>query len=329
MSKKRAFVRYSKQGKIVPGSLILTSGSFPNGSSTWNEVPADLCCDSFVFPPNPGSYTSTVQDEYEDAVSALRFSKAAKEFIKTQGYSYKDVLLNTSVCSDDVNAVELVNNLGQTSAEQSTFLGPFYGGGLAGFPHTGVLGLQAWASHITVNGALFLINMPHIGISQVGDVGRMWRKGKTQGESLTDNTCGAVVTAAQWVMTNTAAGPTPVRGAGVFANNDQYFTLATILWANRATLCSAPYNFVLDSTKYGAGVKLATEYIRVASDTFLTGGSGIIGANVGTNVDVFYCNGTFINVDHGYNAYVEVNSFKKYNSTSGWTDLTTQFLNTL
>lgn len=44
MAKKRAFVRYSKQGKIVPGSLILTAGSFPNGPSTWNEVPADLCC---------------------------------------------------------------------------------------------------------------------------------------------------------------------------------------------------------------------------------------------------------------------------------------------
>jgi hypothetical protein len=46
MSKKRAFVRYSKQGKIVPGSLILTSGSFPSGPSTWNEVPADLCCNT-------------------------------------------------------------------------------------------------------------------------------------------------------------------------------------------------------------------------------------------------------------------------------------------
>jgi hypothetical protein len=46
MAKKRAFVRYSKQGKIVPGSLILTAGSFPQGSSTWNEVPADLCCDN-------------------------------------------------------------------------------------------------------------------------------------------------------------------------------------------------------------------------------------------------------------------------------------------
>lgn len=44
MSRKRAFVRYSKNGKIVPGSLILTAGSYPNGSSTWKEVSADLCC---------------------------------------------------------------------------------------------------------------------------------------------------------------------------------------------------------------------------------------------------------------------------------------------
>ena len=46
--KKRAFVRYSKKGKIVPGSLILTSGTYPNGPSTWKEVPADLCCDSGI-----------------------------------------------------------------------------------------------------------------------------------------------------------------------------------------------------------------------------------------------------------------------------------------
>ena len=44
--KKRAFVRYSKQGKIVPGSLILTGGSHPQGPSTWKEVPADLCCET-------------------------------------------------------------------------------------------------------------------------------------------------------------------------------------------------------------------------------------------------------------------------------------------
>jgi hypothetical protein len=44
--KKRAFVRYSKKGMVVPGSLIITSGSYPQGSSTWKEVPADLCCDN-------------------------------------------------------------------------------------------------------------------------------------------------------------------------------------------------------------------------------------------------------------------------------------------
>ena len=52
MAKKRAFVRYSKQGKIVPGSLILTSGSYPNGPSTWSEVPADLCCVEAPAPQN-------------------------------------------------------------------------------------------------------------------------------------------------------------------------------------------------------------------------------------------------------------------------------------
>jgi len=323
--KKRAFVRYSKQGKIVPGSLILTGGSYPQGPSTWNEVPADLCCTTSVFPPNPASYTVTVQSQYTGAVSALRFAEAAKEFIKTQGYSYKDVLLSTDVCSDDVNAIEHVDNLGQTSAQQSNLLGPFFGAGLAGYPHTGVLGLQAWGSHITADGALFLVNMPHIGVSQAGNVGRMWRKGKTQAESLTDNTCGAVATAATWVINNASA---PVYNTGVFNNNDQFYKLCVILRVFRATIL-ASYNFVATPSLYGASMKYCTEQIRIASNTFLTGATGIVGANVGFNVDVFYCNGTFINVDHGYNAYVKVTSFKKYNSTSGWTDLTTQFLNIL
>jgi hypothetical protein len=56
MSKKRAFVRYSKQGKIVPGSLILTAGSYPNGPSTWKEVPADLCCNNL----QDGGYTCCI-----------------------------------------------------------------------------------------------------------------------------------------------------------------------------------------------------------------------------------------------------------------------------
>ena len=44
MSKKRAFVRYTKKGKLIPGSLILTNGTYPN-DGTYLEVNADLCCD--------------------------------------------------------------------------------------------------------------------------------------------------------------------------------------------------------------------------------------------------------------------------------------------
>lgn len=43
---KKAFVRYSTKGKIVPGSLIVTGGSCPKGPAKWKEVPVDLCCET-------------------------------------------------------------------------------------------------------------------------------------------------------------------------------------------------------------------------------------------------------------------------------------------
>jgi hypothetical protein len=46
MSKKRAFIRYTKAGNIVPGSLILTNGSYPNGPGLWKEITTDLCCEN-------------------------------------------------------------------------------------------------------------------------------------------------------------------------------------------------------------------------------------------------------------------------------------------
>lgn len=42
---KKAFVRYSTKGKIVPGSLIVTGGSCPKGPAKWAEVPVDICCE--------------------------------------------------------------------------------------------------------------------------------------------------------------------------------------------------------------------------------------------------------------------------------------------
>jgi hypothetical protein len=78
--KKRAFVRYSKQGKIVPGSLILTSGSFPSGPSTWKEVPADLCCE-----------TVTISAQVNDpAINAVSISFLCNGVNKISKYSTQE-----------------------------------------------------------------------------------------------------------------------------------------------------------------------------------------------------------------------------------------------
>lgn len=300
-----------KTDTVVPGALILSTVKPVSGD--WFPVVEGI--ERNVV--NPVSYDNTVKITYPSCVNSQRFGDYAKAFIQAQGYTPDNVVLSESICSDDIDGPVYadIQNIGQTPASQNDFLGPFMSGGLSGYPHTGILGIQAWGSHITntTNGALFFINTPHIGISQVGNVGRVWRRGKTQAQSLTDNTCGAVATAITWVAANAIA---PV--VANFPDDYQNYTLCDILFPFKAALAAIP--------DYGDQMVYATEKIRLAGDTFLTGASGIIAANVGVGIDVFYCSGTFINTDDGYNAYVNVTSFKKYNSVGGWVDLTTSFL---
>ena len=304
-------LRNPKTNTVVPGALVLSNIKPVSGD--WFPVVEGI--ERNVV--NPVSYDNTVKITYPSCVNSQRFGDYAKAFIQAKGYTPDNVVLSESICSDDIDGPVYadIQNIGQTPASQNDFLGPFMSGGLSGYPHTGILGIQAWGSHITntTNGALFFINTPHIGISQVGNVGRVWRRGKTQAQSLTDNTCGAVATAIGWVAANAFA---PV--VANFPNDYQNYALCDILFPFKAALAAIP--------TYGAQMVYATEKIRLASDTFLTGASGIIAANVGVGIDVFYCSGTFINTDDGYNAYVNVTSFKKYNSVGGWVDLTTSFL---
>jgi len=53
MSKQKAFVRYTKNGQIVPGSLVL-SYNYPK-PGLWAEVITDICCDTDI----PGTITTT------------------------------------------------------------------------------------------------------------------------------------------------------------------------------------------------------------------------------------------------------------------------------
>jgi hypothetical protein len=314
MTNLSPFALKDATGNIVPGSLVL-SQQLPSPGN-WFLVAEGV---QKAFPTNPETYDKTVRTTYSSAVSAERFGTSAKNFIfQKYGYQPSNIVLSNSICSDDVDGPVYVdiNNIGQNPASVNQFLGAFMSGGLSGYPHTGVLGLQAWGSHATTttNGALFLINTPHIGISQDGTVGRIIRRGKAS--NAADNTCGAVATAIAWVAANASA---PV--VGNFPNDYQNYTLCNILFSFKAALAAIP--------AYGDKMVFATEKIRLAADTFLTGASGIITPNVPANTDVFYCSGIFINTDDQYNAYISVTSFKKYNSVGGWVDLTSTFLNNL
>ena len=56
MSKKRAFVKYTKSGELIPGSLIITTkGGYPK-DGIYKEVDVDLCCDP-VCPECPPPIT--------------------------------------------------------------------------------------------------------------------------------------------------------------------------------------------------------------------------------------------------------------------------------
>ena len=311
---------------VAGGMFYSSSGTFYiESSSTWAPVLTTV-----ARQPNPSSYDTIVQAAYPNAVDSYHFGEVAKSFISgTFGYVSDNIVLANSICSDDVDGPVFVNevNIGQYPSSTNQFLGPFMAGGLAGYPHTGRLAVAAWSSHATTetSGALFLINMPHIGITQQPDlvsandnVGRMHRRGKANANG--DLTCGAAYYAYMQASQNILGLSTPPT-ASEYVDNFQWYTLTNILYPFSASFTGS----------YSQNMVKATEYIRSASDAWIIGSNGISNplSFVPANLDIFYCNGIFINTDDGYNSYVTINSFKKFTSGSGWTDYTAAFTSSL
>jgi uncharacterized protein (TIGR02145 family) len=49
MPKQRAFVKYTQSGDIIPGSMILTAGSYPSGPGLYREITVRASNDSTTF----------------------------------------------------------------------------------------------------------------------------------------------------------------------------------------------------------------------------------------------------------------------------------------
>lgn len=116
MAKKRAFVRYTKAGKIVPGSMIITQGSYPDGPALWAEVSTDLCCD------DPGLTTNSKMKgfvRYTQSGNIVPGSLILGESYPKDGGLWRDVTIDLCCNNNPLpsNCIEFVVN----TEESTTF----------------------------------------------------------------------------------------------------------------------------------------------------------------------------------------------------------------
>jgi len=280
-------------------------------------------------------YGNVVRLTYPNATTAENFGARVQSYIQSVDASFTpdQVLFAASICSDDVNGPVFsnINNLGQMPQSLQAFLGPFMAGGLDGYPHAGTTGLLAYASHITSGGALLIYVAPHIGITRDGQVGYMRRRGQNYGDLSA--TCGAAAAAASWVSTSNVAPTFPNSNDPLLSNPSdyQFFTLVDAIWSNVTAR-----NAIKATSDFGQQMKIATEAIRSAAYNIVTspvGGTSTfklaydtLFSTTSPQPAVFLTTGTFINVDDGYKAYVDVSNFQKYNPATGlFVDYTSQF----
>ena len=122
-----------------------------------------------------------IKKHYPNALTTIDFINKVIDYVEEKlDLEPAQIMLADSICSDDVNSI-------QYPARALEFLGPFKMGGLDGFPFTGLTGMQAFASHVPDEGAVFIYYGPHIGISKGGIVGEINRFGQNKNSSC----CGA------------------------------------------------------------------------------------------------------------------------------------------
>jgi hypothetical protein len=117
------------------------------------------------------SYLDTIRSYYPKAYYAEALKKEILVYLQEAGFEPDTVMTANSVCSDDINAM-------QFRISDDGLLGPFFLGGLDGFPFTGLTGMQAFAHHMPEDGALLIYYGPHIGVTEKGAIGKVLRTGQ-------------------------------------------------------------------------------------------------------------------------------------------------------
>lgn len=167
---------------MAPLSAVLASLSPLSGISPANAVPSANVFESNLRKNFPGALSN----------SAIALRVAAS--LRDRGYTSTNTLFGSSLCSDEINdtAESLVGDFQNKLGVE----GVFNLGGLGGLPFVGISGMGAFTSHCPVDGKIFIVFGPHVGISDDGTVGKVERVGKNS----VSTSCGAGIGAYKAIM---------------------------------------------------------------------------------------------------------------------------------
>ena len=157
------------------------------------------------------SYPATkISDKNSDALCRKFFPKAVVNLdvldmltpvMDRLGMNSDNTLFAHSICPDEIN-----HEISDITHVLAQFMGEmFVMGGLAGVPFCGRTGFSAFSHHAPLDGNVFILYAPHVGIaSESGQVGFVIR----EGHSCQSTACGAAIGAYnQCVADPTAGGP--------------------------------------------------------------------------------------------------------------------------
>jgi hypothetical protein len=167
---------------------------------------------SFVSPANAAAngFESSLQQNFPGALSNSAIALRVAAALRDRGFTSTNTLFGSSLCSDEINdtAESLVGDLQNKLGVE----GVFNLGGLGGLPFVGISGMGAFTSHAPVNGKIFIVFGPHVGISADGTVGKIERVGKKSPSGA----CGAGIGAYKAIM----ATNTPKEAKEALGTND-------------------------------------------------------------------------------------------------------------
>jgi len=165
-----------------------------------------------------------IRKYYPNAITTIDSVNKFIDFVEGElDLEPSKLMLADSICSDDVNSI-------QYPSRAHEFLGPFKMGGLDGFPFTGITGMEAFASHVPDDGAVFIYYGPHIGITKDGTLGEIHRLGQSKNSGC----CGAAKGALGKLLNN------QIEEGNISEMDYQMNTIEQILYKQKDKIVNAP-----------------------------------------------------------------------------------------